>query len=229
MHTVVSPPFPPPPPDHVTSPHRPLCHVHVLLRWSCQLFLFWNVRPKPIVHRQFALVRSLPNRAKLPGFTRNKFRKHQQTPPIKLIDWWAWGEGGGVVRCLVMEGPPNGVPTQRGGMALPTQHQAPVTLDNQWRAARNIFTKGRGGREKQLRLMCNHLWERQSRHCKHIGDTRALRACGAPHMIDCWPARLESKLHLATSNWTPWLLLSLPCRGADISLNSQTCHTQWQY
>ena len=108
-------------------------------------------------------------------------------------------------RCLVMEGPPNGVPTQRGGIhgdPVTTQHQAPVTLDNQWRAARNILTKGRGGREKQQRLMCNHPWERQSRHCKHVGDKRALRACGAPHMTagQHVSSLTLPKLHLATFN-----------------------------
>ena len=42
------------------------------------------------------------------------------------------------------------------------------------------------------------------KHYEHIGDKRDLRACGAPHMVHCWPASLEvnlPKLHLATWNY----------------------------
>ena len=46
-----------------------------------------------------------------------------------------------------MEGPPNAVVTHRGGShgdPVTAQPTAPITLENQWREARNILTEGEG-------------------------------------------------------------------------------------
>ena len=72
---------------------------------------------------------------------------------------------------------------------------APITLENQWREARNIITKGEGEGEQSGQLARD--WSVTIGECNkqaqqaHVGNKQALWACGAPHNVDRWPVGLE--------------------------------------
>ena len=65
---------------------------------------------------------------------------------------------------------------------------------NQWRAARNVLTKGGGGGVgggKAANELANDPWGQRSRPSEHVGNKQALQAYWAPHEVDHWPAGLE--------------------------------------
>ena len=90
------------------------------------------------------------------------------------------------------DGPPNGVPTPRRYPWRPCDHPTPGTrhtgkpLEN---SKEHTYQGKRGAGEAAATEL--QLSVRTAKQCKHVGDKRALRACGAPHMIDRWLARLE--------------------------------------
>ena len=112
-------------------------------------------------------------------------------------------------------------PTAAVSMATlwPPNTTAPVTLENQWREARDILTRGEGGWEAKwpeiLWLTHNDRRGQQRRPSKHVGSKQALQACGAPHEVDCGPAGLGVTLPKLTFSHIRNVIFPVPDEKYD--------------
>ena len=89
-------------------------------------------------------------------------------------------------------------PTVAVSMATlwPPNTTAPITLENQWRAARNILTKGEGGGEQSGQQACD--WSAMIGEGSKTGpvsmcnkQASPVSVWGSPHEVDCWLASLD--------------------------------------